>query len=513
MDIPIELLIDYMGYLNPEVRLDTRGGWVKGIKLMPESGRLDARYLYLVQNGAPAAAGRGVPMVVVCPRGEPADETLTNCIFLHTDMPVVEVFNELLGTQNLIRSWEQELELSISRREGVQRLLDISGRVFGNPTAVITTSFKTIAATWDFETDDPVFRELLELGYLTQESFTRLRSRGCFDQDMLTGEVRTMEPGDGQTAPSVMAAVTHDGAVGFLVIMLCSNTLLSPGLEQIFGVFIEKLQYYLKPAVATGDYIKNQFDYFIVDIIEGRISTPQGIMERALVYPPAYTAEYNTVLIAHENTGAMYLEHAMQNLSAIFPNVRQILYNGNIILHPDLGAEAPRRTHFMSLLGDYLDASRAYAGVSETFVGLETLRTSYEQALSALNLGRQLRGVQRVDGFLEPESAAPRFFLFRDYHVYSMLIGENRDLGQLGEIRRWDMEHGTDYYRILFVLLSLERSFTKAAEVLHMHRNNVIYHAKRISEQFALDLDDPAVRLRLLVLYRAAELAEAGYGA
>ena len=509
MDIPIELLIDYMGYLNPDVRLRERGGWVKGIKLLPEAGRLDQRYLYVAANGPAEELDRGVALVVVCRRDEAFDERIGNCIVLHTDSSVAEICNELLGTQNLIRSWEQDIELSISRREGVQRLLDISGRVFGNPTAVITTSFKTIAATWDFETDDPIFRELLELGYLTQESFTKLRSRGCFEPSMLTGEVRTLESEE-QAAPYVMAAVTHDGAVGFIVLMLCSNTRLSRGLEQLFGVFIEKLQYYLKPAVDTGDYIKNQFDYFIVDIIEGRISTPQGIMERALVYPPAYTAEYNTVLIAHENTGAMYLEHAMQNLSAIFPNVRQILYNGNIILHPDLGRRAPRRTHFLSMLADYLDAARAYAGVSETFVGLDTLRASYLQALAALNLGRQLRNIQRADDYLLPAPNAARCFHYADYHVYDMLSGGPRDTGVLGEIRRWDLEHGTDYYRILFVLLSLERSYTKAAELLHMHRNNVIYHAKRISEQFSVDLDEPGVRLRLLMLYRVAELADAG---
>ena len=509
MDIPIELLIDYMGYLNPDVRLKKRDGWIKGIKLLPETGRLDQRFLYVAANGPAEELDRGVALVVVCRRDEAFDERIGNCIVLRTDTSVAEIFNELLGTQNLIRSWEQDIEVSISRREGVQRLLDISGRVFGNPTAVITTSFKTIAATWDFETDDPIFRELLELGYLTQESFTKLRNRGCFEQAMLTGEVRTLDAED-QAAPYVMAAVTHEGAVGFIVLMLCSNTRLSRGLEQLFGVFIEKLQYYLKPAVDTGDYIKNQFDYFIVDIIEGRISTPQGIMERALVYPPAYTAEYNTVLIAHENTGAMYLEHALQNLSAIFPNVRQILYNGNIILHPDLGQDAPRRMHFLSMLGDYLDAARAYAGVSETFVGLETLRVSYEQALAALTLGRQLRSIQRVDDFLEPPTGSTRYFHYADYHIYDMLSGGPRDTGLLGEIRRWDLEHGTDYYRILFVLLSLERSYTKAAEVLHMHRNNVIYHAKRISEQFSVDLDDPGVRLRLLMLYRVAELAEAG---
>ena len=167
MDIPIELLIDYMGYLNPDVRLNARGGWVKGIKLLPESGRLDQRYLYVAANGPKEELDRGVALVVVCRKDEVFDKKLDNCIVLHTDTSVAEICNELLGTQNLIRSWEQDIELSISRREGVQRLLDISGRVFGNPTAVITTSFKTIAATWDFETEDPIFRELLELGYLT----------------------------------------------------------------------------------------------------------------------------------------------------------------------------------------------------------------------------------------------------------------------------------------------------------------------------------------------------------
>ena len=35
MDIPVELLIDYMGYLNPEVRLKERDGWIPGICTLP----------------------------------------------------------------------------------------------------------------------------------------------------------------------------------------------------------------------------------------------------------------------------------------------------------------------------------------------------------------------------------------------------------------------------------------------------------------------------------------------
>ena len=47
------------------------------------------------------------------------------------------------------------------------------------------------------------------------------------------------------------------------------------------------------------------------------------------------------------------------------------------------------------------------------------------------------------------------------------------------------------------------------AKILGMHRNNVIYHAKRMSELFSLDLDDPNQRLRLLLLYRVDDLLAA----
>ena len=74
MDIPIELLIDYMGYLNPDVRLKKRGGWVKGIKLLPESGRLDQRYLYVAGNGPASELDRGVALVVVCRKVREGEE-------------------------------------------------------------------------------------------------------------------------------------------------------------------------------------------------------------------------------------------------------------------------------------------------------------------------------------------------------------------------------------------------------------------------------------------------------
>lgn len=507
MDIPLELLIDYMDYLNPELRISKRDMWVNGIKMMPEVGRLYPNYVYFAQYNGSADIREGAVLVLACPKDVTVPDEQDNCIILHTDVPITVIFNEMLGLQTLIRDWEQEVELSISRREGVQRLLDISGRVFGNPLVIITTSFRTIAATWEYDTDDPMFWELLELGYLTQKTFTSLQKNGYFNSDNLTNGTVVHEPNDVVSAVSTVTAISHEGAVVFMVLMLCKNNPLSRGLRQLYELFIEKLKYFLQPAAIFNESLRNQQDKFLLDIIEGRVSTTLEIAERSLVYPPAFTTEYQTVVISHESNSAMYLEHAMNNLSALFPTVRQLQYGSMILLHPDLSASDTRRANFIDTLTSYLHSVHAFAGISDPNIGLVTLRESYRQARQALDLGRQLASRGRLsENMLENTRREDRIFYFRDYHLYSMLSGKERDLGLLDKIRKYDFDNNTNYYQILYIFLSLERSYTKVAAILHMHRNNVIYHTKRMEEIFSLDLDDPAQRLRLLMLYRLSDI-------
>ena len=506
----MEILLDYMAYLNPEIHLDNRNMWINGIKLMPENHRLDQGFLYFSAPDPVTLPSGHPPVVYICSNNENVQVPLDNCVILHTDMPLSVVFNELLGTQNLVRTWVHEVELSISRREGVQRLMDISGRVFGNPIAAMTSAFKTIAATWESETSDSVFWELLELGYLTNDSYRKLKERGYLDSSVLDGKTHVFEADDLNSNPSTITAINQDGTIGFIVLMLCSNTPISPGILQLYNYFIEKLRDYLQPATSSSDYMRNQFDYFAIDIIEGRITSPRDIIERSLVYPPSFQNEHFAVLIAHESSTALYLEHALQNLATLFPNVRIMLHNKNMIMYPKNSSKPEKNAAFFETLDKYLQVNRAYAGVSESFSGLGNLRTSYLQARDSLDIGRKLLSYDRAENMLDPESRESRLFRFCDYHVYMLLSGQQRELGILDNIRRYDIDHNTDYYRILFIFLSFDRQFTKTASLLHMHRNNVIYHIGRICDTFGLDLEDPNQRLRLLLLYRLRELISIG---
>ena len=61
--------------------------------------------------------------------------------------------------------------------------------------------------------------------------------------------------------------------------------------------------------------------------------------------------------------------------------------------------------------------------------------------------------------------------------------------------------------KLLYYYLCLERNISLVAKQVHMHRNSVIYRVQKIHDMLSLDLDDPEVRLRLLISFKILEMA------
>ncbi len=506
MNIPLETILDYVSYLNPEFYLSDRNMWISGVKLMPENHKLDTGFLYLSAPVSVVLPPDHPPIVYIKPPNDTTEIHKDNCVILNTDMSLSAVFNELFGAINLVNSWVYEVELSLSRNEGVQMLLDISARVFGNPIAVMTSAFKTIAATWEYEPADIVFWELLSLGYLTNDSYRKLKERGYLEADIMNGETHLFEADDLNSSPVAITAINDETTTCYIALMLCANNPMTSGTKQIYNFFVEKLCTYLRPNINSGDYYKSQFDNFIIDIIQERIVNSRDILERSLVYPPMFQTGHFTVLISHESSTALYLEHAIQNLATLFPGMHIILLEKVILLFPTNHSSKEKNNSFFDILDNYLQINRAFAGVSDGFVGIDFFLDSYKQARDSLAIGRKLNVSGRSVDILSTSSDEKRIYHFSEYHVYMLLQNDHHELGVLERIKRHDIDNNTDYYRILYAFLSFDRQFTKTSTLLHMHRNNVIYHIGRICDIFELNLDDHSQRLRLLLLYKLDDL-------
>ena len=503
MNLPIDLVMERIAYLQPENHLLPETQWLLGFKLLPETfDRLSPDYLYLTDRPLPVPSGCTVPIFIMDPERR-WTRLPQNCISSHSNLPLPDVFNELLGLQTLLQTWDLELNLSVSQNRGIQHLLDLSEPVLGCPIVVLDPAFKSLAGSTSFDTDDQVFSELLELGYLRQESFNRLRDNDYFTPDHYTGETLILPPSNIKKYTSTFTAVLDEnGTVRYEVLMLCSDVPFSNGLYQLYLYLLDKILHYLRSTI-TPESTVAKYEFFVLDILDGHCTSPEEIRERGSYFLEYHSPEYNAVVIQLQNSTEMYRKYAMFTLQNQFPEYQFIHYRDSILFFVDLGDWkqdfTPSAPPVVLKLNNYLQQASAYAGISIRFRSITDLRDAYAQAREALQLGLKLDAAAN-------RSPYDHIFWYSDYYVYCMLdaarqvIPERELIHHLYRtLAKEDQENHTEYLSLLLTFLRNERNYTNTGKELHMHRNNVIYHIQRLEERYSFSLDDPELRFQLLI--------------
>jgi len=130
-------------------------------------------------------------------------------------------------------------------------------------------------------------------------------------------------------------------------------------------------------------------------------------------------------------------------------------------------------------------------GVGNYHPGLEGLRQSYHEAVSAIELGAQTWDTERIYHIDDFGVVAPLLSGVDESNIYF-----SRDLlDRLGE--------NNEIIQTLEAFFTFDMSLTKTAEKLKIHRNTLVYRLDRITETLGLDprVFDDAVQIKLAILY------------
>ena len=154
-----------------------------------------------------------------------------------------------------------------------------------------------------------------------------------------------------------------------------------------------------------------------------------------------------------------------------------------------------RWDELLTLLGK----NHAHIGVSLLFTELGRLRMGYDQARTAIEIGRKL----------DPDALE---YHYSKYYLNDMLDCYREKFALDDVIVRYlDQLAGERGYSnsnllLLYHYLNTERNISITAKRVHMHRNSVIYRLQRIQDVLNLDLDDPDVRLRLMITFKILQM-------
>lgn len=184
-----------------------------------------------------------------------------------------------------------------------------------------------------------------------------------------------------------------------------------------------------------------------------------------------------------------------------FPNTYASFCEDRIICIINLEQAGILQDEFLRLLAPYVRDQLFRAGVSYEFQDFSAFPSFYQQALAALELGKQKA----------PDQWSHRFDRYAlDYFTrYGTSRMHERHLchPDLIRLHRYDLENKTNLLTTLQTYLSCGQNATTAAAELYIHRNTLYQRMSKIESLIQANLSDQATRLYLQISFSIMDFA------
>jgi PucR family transcriptional regulator, purine catabolism regulatory protein len=459
--------------------LDVRGLAALAIKLHRYLDELPAEMLA-------EADRRGFP-IIEFPDGVGFDDVLN------------EVLSDMLNRQAAVLARSEEVHRALVSvvldGGGLDDLTAELARILGGPVLVTTPEGVVVAAAGD------------------ETELARVRGGDCFDA---TGRFRVEDAGRVAPAPHavvpiVAGRVDHGRIVAFPRVPMTDADV--HGLERAATVAALAITKRLAVAAVEGKYRAD----FLRDLLTGRVAETATAAVHARTF--GWEIDRPVVVVVAELDAAAgdpaagspagsSLRPVPERFAAAWqsfarardPGAAVVSFNQEVVAL--LGA-----AHEQVLAGldrgeldrGVKEAQSFSLGVSRVAVTPAALPGAYEQARTAVRIGRRLSG-----------PGARASFDRLGVHRLLSLIPDHGELTRfvddvLGELAGEQAAYG-DLRHTLHVLLDANCNVAEAARSLHFHYNTLRYRIDKLERMVGPFTSDPALRLDLAVALRAREL-------
>lgn len=429
-----------------------------------------------------------------------------NGIIYPAEYSLGDVTNHLLSLFERMNTLEYKMRLAVRSRSGYEPMMSVVRQMLPGATVVVVDSaYNIITASKDGDTGNSYVDRLLQQGYYDKASLQKMAQYGYFKAgDRFLRPILSSPPnicGD----PVILRSYHSNNM--FFSFAGCYFPGRMPSLEEqeLFRCFTENLDDFFKDTDFYSHSVPKQ-QQMIADLLqEGNIS-PEMISDRAAWLHLPEHADFRLGCAEFENGNSINSSHLTLQLRAWgnVPNYGAFQYKDKVlILLQDWhgGTVADQlvfQEHWDEML-ELIEQNGAHLGVSLPFPGLDKLRMAYDQANSALLIGLRLHPEERV-------------YHYSKYYLYDMLqfytgkfAFSDFSIRYLDKLLD-DKGTGSSNLSILYHYLMTERNISLTAKRGHMHRNSIIYRLQKIQDALELDLDDPDVRLRLMICFKMLEL-------
>ena len=441
-----------------------------------------------------------ITFIVFCPKGSTLpDSFYPNAIFIQTNLELADGFNALQKVYADFVEWGRQLDFAIFRNADFQEFIDISEEIIACPILIYDPALKLLAYSRMYPgLDDHIFQNAITNGYLDLETVKYFEKERIFAQMDHTGSA-VGEPDAFRMHADFARAINVRNELAVYCILLYTSEHPRSYINELYQTFCNSIEHLLEKQHA--DFLKNRSvtDYFLMDLLDNPDTSSEQIRQRIYYNDLDYEGNYIVINLYSDMTQKASENYFIQLLRNNMINCRIFAYHDGIVILYNLPKfrETDYRDYLRdqmhTILKDFSDRN-ILLFFSKPFTTIGQFAEAYQQAESLYHMG-----------FSNTETT----YYFYEDHWLKYLIGSTPQKYKtfsfcepcLLQMLQTDTKKSRQQLEILYEYLRRDRKLTDVAGKLGMHRNNVIYHVKQIEEDFHLNLNDPDIRLRLLLSF------------
>lgn len=427
-----------------------------------------------------------------------------NLLILTKNCELGVIFNSIqdifLAEQKITNSSAKLLNAIIQGR-GFQHILNIGYDIIKNPIVLFDSNTNLIARSKDIDTDDPLLSELLINGCFSKETFAFMEA---IDFSRIHNN----------RYPYIFKTdkLKHDRIIGNVYIHgLAIATIVVVENGKYFDeediAFVSQLCDILSSEMQKNKIYQNlqevSLETFISDILDFKLKKNIDIQKRAAALN--WKIKDTLFLIVIDiNIYTNEIASIRSKLDGMISDSYVYIYNNYvlIILNRDQNQINPD-VDFKELEA-FLKENCMMAGLSSSFHNFIDLPIIYKNTIKAIELGN------RICSQYHENSVIFSYDLYQITHLLDTSSINHNVLEfchpTVNRIIQYDKDNGTEYGKTLYIYIINFKDSLKTSEILHTHRNTILYRIEKIKDLFNIDFHNGNLLIRLYISFKILEL-------
>ena len=476
MELSMWIIADQLRRFLPETEISSGKMEIRGARLLPGTKQIRDDMLYI----APLGDGDRV----LCCHGN-------DRLYLNT-ADFEAALNIVLDAFDGFQKWSEDLRAAVARGGSIQELLDLSRGTLPLPLFIADSFGNVVGYSAGFELlaeEDAYWSCIVRDRRMSDRLFfDTLRNDSSAENGEWNSGTRIFQTEQRRIATLNLSV--GEEVVGKLIIVEAGN-LLTTGVCQLAEIF----------SSAVADTLAAQGD-------NAELRTVMNTLENYLDSKPAIIGQLwaricdRTAKREDEELELALLKNVSRSDKLFNRNLAYRIGSSidgcfGLVFHDYVAVIlcCARETPLLSELWKMLPQEEYLCGISLPFSDANGMQRAGNQAALALLYGNQT-----------PPSVSHcidhAFVYFLNKLAGDKSFGTELLHPGLMRLRRYDERHGTDFYNTLYQYLLAERNVVATAKALFIHRNSMIYRLQRIHQLLDVNLDDPNMRLYLLLSYQ-----------